>query len=469
MSGNKDRQIYAEKLVAKFKSHSQAPIVFEFSGSPKAGKTTVLNAVAAFFRRCGFRVEVVVERASICPIRDKRHFHFNVWTACTSLTQMIEKVQAKPKEDDPHIVILDRGMFDSVCWMRIMTKLSRLQEHQRKTIEDFLLLKEWRRRMGATIVMLAKPEDSMEREKGHLPVLQPDGKPVVGSIMNPEVLKLYRSVLMDTKEELESSFPIYAFDTSSQEFSGDVSGTCEAVADKLLSAIADSLNECILCIQKTKLFEGFESKEGWLDYSVAQQIEQRFSNDPYYQERESAEVDKNLVQALPVAIIRDSKGRVLRLRRKEKESSNTLNDKYVIWAGGHVNKEDGALGNPIKAGLIRELDEELRLKILENDLVLKGAVYAPNASKKGAQHIALVYEWIAPSENVAIVINAEEFAERRGNSQSGRFADINEILIEMQSSASRKKFSSESWSVAILENYLAPGEHIHDDLLSGIN
>ena len=101
--------------------------------------------------------------------------------------------------------------------------------------------------------------------------------------------------------------------------------------------------------------------------------------------------------------------------------------------------------------------------------MLVGAVYAPNASKKGSQHIALVYEWTAPSEHVAIVINAEEFVERRGNSQSGRFADVKEILSDIQTSASRKNFNSESWSVAILENYLAPGARIHSDLLSGIS
>ena len=466
-----DRQKFAEELVAKFKANSQSPIVFEFSGSPKAGKTTVLNAVAAFLRRCGFKVEVVVERASICPIRDKRHFHFNVWTACTSLTQMIEKVQAKPKDDDPHIVILDRGIFDSVCWMRIMSKLSRLEQDQRQAIEQFLLLKEWRSRMAATVVMLSEPEDSMEREKGHLPVLQPDGKPVIGSIMNPKVLSLYRNVLMDTKKELESVFPIFEFDTSAKQFKGNVAKTCEAVADTLLLAIEKSLTESILCLPKSQLFDGIGGASEWLNSATAQELELRFTNAAYFQERESVESDKNLVQALPVAIVRDSKGRVLRLRRKEKESSNTLNDKYVIWAGGHVNKEDAVSGNPIKYGLIRELDEELRLKVLVEDLRLVGAVYAPNASKKGSQHVALVYEWIAPSEDVAIVINAEECVERRGNSQSGRFADVSEILddIRLSASAPKRNFNSESWSVAILVNHLAPGEQIHSDLLSAID
>ena len=66
-------------------------MVIEFAGVPKAGKTTTLGQVHAFLERCGFRVEVVVEHASIRPIRDRKHADFNVWTACTTLSQILEK------------------------------------------------------------------------------------------------------------------------------------------------------------------------------------------------------------------------------------------------------------------------------------------------------------------------------------------------------------------------------------------
>ena len=63
-----------------FDQRARKPIVVEFAGVPKAGKTSTIGQVVAFFKRCGFRVEVVVERASVCPIRDKKHSDFNVWT-----------------------------------------------------------------------------------------------------------------------------------------------------------------------------------------------------------------------------------------------------------------------------------------------------------------------------------------------------------------------------------------------------
>src|SRR5438067_12417683 len=101
-------QLRAEKALESFRARSRGPVVIEFAGLPKAGKTSTISQVHAFFRRCGFRTEIVVERASVCPIKDKKHFNFNVWTACTTLTQLLEKTQAPPRPDDPDILILDR-------------------------------------------------------------------------------------------------------------------------------------------------------------------------------------------------------------------------------------------------------------------------------------------------------------------------------------------------------------------------
>src|SRR5437868_1836171 len=127
-------QLRAERAAEQFALTSRKPIVIEFAGLPKAGKTTTLSALQAFLRRCGFRVEIVVERASVCPIRDKKHANFNVWTAATTLAKILEKTQNPPCADDPHILILDRGIFDSLCWLALMERLERIRPKERQTI-----------------------------------------------------------------------------------------------------------------------------------------------------------------------------------------------------------------------------------------------------------------------------------------------------------------------------------------------
>jgi hypothetical protein len=156
----------AEAAAAKFRIAARAPIVIEFAGVPKAGKTTTLNHIQAFLRRCGFRVEVVVERASVCPIRDKKHSNFNVWTACTTLAQVLDKTQIPPRPDDPDILILDRGIFDSIWWLVLMERLVRIRRDERELIERFLLIEAWRKRLTGVVVMTTDPKRCLAPREG---------------------------------------------------------------------------------------------------------------------------------------------------------------------------------------------------------------------------------------------------------------------------------------------------------------
>jgi predicted ATPase len=134
-----DLQTRAERAAQRFAEVARKPLVVEFAGVPKAGKTSTLNQIQAFLKRCGFRIEVVVERASVCPIRDKKHANFNVWTAITTLAQILEKTQDPPRVDDPHVLFLDRGIFDSICWMAMLERLARIRPGDRELIERFSL------------------------------------------------------------------------------------------------------------------------------------------------------------------------------------------------------------------------------------------------------------------------------------------------------------------------------------------
>src|SRR5215813_2744420 len=77
--------------------------VIEFAGTPKSGKTTSVEAIRHFFNRHGFRVHVLVERASVCPIPMKGHLFFNTWCACTMLSELIANV-----DTETDIIIVDR-------------------------------------------------------------------------------------------------------------------------------------------------------------------------------------------------------------------------------------------------------------------------------------------------------------------------------------------------------------------------
>lgn len=438
-------QTRAERAAERFAITARKPIVIEFAGVPKAGKTTTLTQVQAFLKRCGFRTAVVVERASVCPIRDKKHANFNIWTACTTLAQILEKTQDPPRGDDPQILILDRGIFDSICWMTMMERLARIRGADRELIERFLRLDDWRKRISAVILMIASAEDAMKREEGVLPV---EGRK--GSIMNREVLNQLKETNLECAERLKNEFRIYKVDTSFGETKDNPKRTAEVVVDLVLTLVEEQIEEEILFLPKHRVKALFEG-DTCLDASRANQLATLFRESGDFRSREEVEADTEAVQALPVVIVRNASGAILRLRRREKSETSPLHQKVVIWAGGHVRREDSSNGDPLLQCAMRELEEELRLNVELDSLRLVGAVYL-DAGGSTSKHVGIAYEWRAATDDVAVALSNAEFFERRGTSLSGSFVDLEKLSRDVDAGK-----ITEPWSAELVRECLAKG------------
>ena len=99
----------AESILNIWKANELGrPYFFEFSGTPKSGKSTCIDSVSHFFRRLGFRVLAPTEGASRRTPRYLRDnlFRFNIWSASYALTHILEGLSSPEKY---HIAILDRG------------------------------------------------------------------------------------------------------------------------------------------------------------------------------------------------------------------------------------------------------------------------------------------------------------------------------------------------------------------------
>jgi predicted NUDIX family phosphoesterase len=448
----------AKALLTRFRKYARSPIVLEFAGVPKAGKTTTLNTVHTFLKRCGFRVETVVERASICPIQDKKHFNFNVWTACTSLSQILEKTQDPPTPTDPEILILDRGIFDALVWMNMMKKMGRLRSNEYKNIESFLLTDDWCKRITGVIVMTVSPQEAMKREQGLLPVTSK------GSIMNEGILTQMSENTEKCIDYFKTKFNTVPIDTSPAQ-GATPKKTAETVANHVLNFIEDELEEEILSIEST-LFKELMANRDVLTKVETQKLANLFNMKGGFSPRNVVENNDDRVQALPVAVIRNAFGEVLQLKRREKDKSkNALHEKMVIWAGGHTRKEDNTAkeGNhddidPLLQCVIRELQEELRLRVESSDLELLGAVY-DDSDQGVSKHVAIVYEWRANTKEVDIVLNATEFFERRGSSLSGRFIDLKKLLKQIDAQQ-----VTEPWTTKIATQLLKHKAPINQSL-----
>ena len=105
-----DLKLRAEAIRERFDGNARRPVVIEFAGMPKASKTTIVNEIHRFLKRCGFRTKVIVEKASVCPIRDKKDASFNMWTMSQTLCELLVDTQSPPSVTEPEVVIIDRGI-----------------------------------------------------------------------------------------------------------------------------------------------------------------------------------------------------------------------------------------------------------------------------------------------------------------------------------------------------------------------
>ena len=170
--------------------------------------------------------------------------------------------------------------------------------------------------------------------------------------------------------------------------------------------------------------------------------------------------DFGRVQALPV-VVRNGSGDLLRLKRREQREDSPLHGKIVIWAGGHVRREDGANGPSIVQGAVRELQEELRISVEPADLKLLGAVWIRGRDNdRTRRHMAIVHEWRARTDDVAIALSATEFFERRGTSLSGSFVTPHQLAADVDSG-----LICEPWSVEIVRRLLPERELVEPRLV----
>ena len=409
------------------------PIVIEFSGSPKAGKTSCINSLEVFLKRNGFTVQIIQERASICPVSDKQSPMFNTWTACTSLSGLIGILENKKTDVD--VLILDRGMFDSLCWFEWLEKTSKMEKSYRDAAESFFLLDEFVKSVDIVFAFTVDPETSIEREYANLLT---DKK---GSIMNIKVLGEYLDAIRNTIEERNQYFhKVFSIDTTNK--SQDEVG--KEVTELTLNTLKDLLMERIGFFQDTEPL-----KSHFIDRSIVPLKEISSIIPPIqFGFRDEIEANSNYIQPIPVAVILNKERTKVLVIRKSKNavsSDSPEKDKDLIYIGGHSRYEDNTASNKddflsvCKTALKRELNEEIGISIALNGIE-PFCLYVqsmPNSKK----HMAICFVVQVDEESIKLRLDPQELVLSKGTSKSGKFI----VLSDLENDA-----LLEDWSRAIL-------------------
>lgn len=138
------------------------PLVVEFAGCPKAGKTSTIETVQSFFRRIGFTVEAPVEGASK---RDLAHVranlaHFNTATLSYTVQALLRAYHSPAK---PDLILLDRGVYDSVAWSEMLHKNKMIKRREAENMRKFAM--DRAPLISRLYLFMCAPEVSLRRER----------------------------------------------------------------------------------------------------------------------------------------------------------------------------------------------------------------------------------------------------------------------------------------------------------------
>jgi hypothetical protein len=179
------------------------PIV-EFAGTPRAGKTTAMHGLAQQLEARGHRVWMVEERARKCPIPSKLHPDFNLWTAVTTVADLLEARHA-----DADVILVDRGIFDALCWMDWYASNGALLSEDQKTITGLLRTPLVAGTIDLVLVMTVEPVEALRRDRAGQPPSSPS------PIVNKKTLRMVNRSISNVAERHIDEFPLVQLNTTS--------------------------------------------------------------------------------------------------------------------------------------------------------------------------------------------------------------------------------------------------------------
>lgn len=423
-------------LAAKRKTLARRPIVIEFSGSPKSGKSSCISSLDIFLRRNNFRTKVLTERASVCPIENKFDPLFNVWNGCAALNQLSEIISNRPRDYD--VVILDRGFFDSLCWFEWQRMNGFLGTGDFERFVSFFTAERFRMMVDLVIHFDAEPSTSMEREYKHLLTRKE------GSVMRSHVLDGYRSAAKYAREKYERQFRQLVVVKTDEHDQNKVSAM---VTKLVLEKLRDVAMERIAYVDRNVLEDSFV-KGNTLKFSEINKI---LNQNIRFEERDVVERDVSKVQLIPIALLKDKvefKFIVARKRKQMISSKSPEEDKILLYFGGHAREEDKTLFDSsnvfdiLSQCLFRELKEELGIdvRMLESDPI---CVWNRDGTRSD-QHLAIGFVVERDLEFTRLSIDEREFVRltKKDRYGTGTLIDGNGINSEIS--------RIDSWSRALL-------------------
>ena len=173
------------------------PFIFEFTGTPSAGKTTTITELDKFFRRMGLRVLRPQEGAEVIRHIERTAPLYNIRTALYAVSQLVDHAHSHTYD----LILFDRCAFDPYCWMMYWEEKGRLSSEEKKLYQDFFLSPFWASYIDGAYFMICDAEIAIQRE------LKIALSRKLGGTTNPESIRMLEGLYRRAYKQLRGRFP----------------------------------------------------------------------------------------------------------------------------------------------------------------------------------------------------------------------------------------------------------------------
>jgi len=427
----------AEDVRRAMRIGARRAFVLELTGTPKAGKTTTLSTLQAFFKAAGLRVETLKERAADCPLPMKGHFFFNAWTMCTMLAEVLAN-----HETPVDILLLDRGFFDALIWLDLQHQRSQVTDDERKVFEAFVLLERWQTLVDFTIVMTTDPHKAMERE--HQSQLIPRD----GSLMNVDSLTQFNEATKRTIDSHGEKFRHVVIDTTN---STDAKQSCVRLLSEALPILMEWANPLIEVVPRA-VAESVFAGQPYLDQEadVADALE-LLCKAAIPMRRMDAEQDDQVVQIVVGGVPINPNAELMVFQRDSKDEKSTAYGSRIVWRGCHVEHTEEPTLATLATAVSNRLESELHLRTTLVPEIIglasPGSEMTEGVKSPDRKHLGVLFK-VKVSDDVAKTLHDKDFKKSgRGHPFKGLFRKQEDVIAELDG------LELEPWSKHIVQNW----------------
>ncbi len=215
---------------------STGPIFVELVGTPKSGKTTLLNSFKNLFEKANIPFQTRRETAEYNPIENKNAEEYEIWMIMELLKNLSEDIN----NSTPRIVMYDRGMLDRIPWLDVDIQKNIISMKDVAILKEFFKTDFLNKYRPITYNLITSPELSVERK----------GRP--GRIVNVPNIEMVNSYLDKENEFLASLSSKYNV-IKTDQYQGEI--------ERFIIDISEMVTSDILEIMKKRDYSEIGKRE----------------------------------------------------------------------------------------------------------------------------------------------------------------------------------------------------------------